>query len=197
MQSSSQQPALSPHGDVERPLIPEAFRGFMSSYFTGVAIITSVDGDGRPHGLTCNSLTSVTLSPPTLLICLDERSGTLSAVRSCAGFVVNLLHAGGRRAAEVFASTKPDRFDQVTWERSARTGLPWLVEDTHAMAECVLADIKVVGDHAVVFGTVVNVEIGAGSPLLYGSRTFTGAPELDARSGGGISSRRREASVAP
>ncbi|MFI6458779.1 flavin reductase family protein, partial [Streptosporangium amethystogenes] len=50
---------------------PDAFRGFMSSYFTGVTIIASIDGDERPHGLTCNSLTSVTLDPPTLLVCLD------------------------------------------------------------------------------------------------------------------------------
>jgi flavin reductase (DIM6/NTAB) family NADH-FMN oxidoreductase RutF len=156
--------------------MPVAFRQFMSTYFTGVAVITALDDDGRPHGLTCNSLTSVTLSPPTLLVCLHVRSGTLAATRSSAGFAVNLLHAGGRRVAELFASAAPDRFDQVCWRGSARLGLPWLVDDAHAMAECRVADTLPVGDHIVVLGRVVGVESGPGSPLLYGMRTFTPTP---------------------
>lgn len=152
----------------------DEFRHFMSAYFTGVTIITTIDGNGRPHGLTCNSLTSVTLAPPTLLVCLDVRSGTLAALRAGAGFVVNLLHEGGQATAELFASPETDRFDRVAWRRSTRTGLPWLVDDACAMAECEVVDTLVVGDHAVVFGRVVNVENGSGNPLLYGMRAFSG-----------------------
>lgn len=159
---------------------PEAFRGFMSSYFTGVAIITSTGPDGRPHGLTCNSLTSVTLSPPMLLVCLDVGSGTLAASRASGGFVVNLLHDGGRRAAELFASRSPDRFERVSWKRSPLIELPWLTDDAYAMAECQVADSITVGDHAVVFGTVVNVEDGVGNPLLYGMKAFTSGSSIPA-----------------
>jgi flavin reductase (DIM6/NTAB) family NADH-FMN oxidoreductase RutF len=159
----------------------EAFRGFMSAYFTGVAVITSVDGEGRPHGLTCNSLASVTLTPPTLLVCLGEHSGTLAAVRDRAGFVVNLLHDGGRSTAELFASRAPDRFDRVGWKESAHGRLPWLVDDAYAMAECTVADMKIVADHAVVFGQVVAVETVPGSPLLYGRHAFTANAAGDAQ----------------
>lgn len=152
---------------------PDAFRGFMSSYFTGVTIITSIDGDERPHGLTCNSLTSVTLDPPTLLVCLDTRSGTLAAVSSRGEFTVNLLDDGAQSTAELFASPKPDRFDQVAWQRTALTGLPWLVEDAFAVAECQVAETLIVGDHAVLFGRVVNVQASPGNPLLYGMGTFS------------------------
>ncbi|MEU5553660.1 flavin reductase family protein [Micromonospora sp. NPDC047793] len=152
---------------------PEAFRGFMSAYFTGVAVVTSVDAEGRPHGLTCNSLTSVTLDPPTLLVCLGEHSGTLGAVRDRAGFLVNLLHEGGRGAAELFASRAADRFDRVGWRENRSGGLPWLVDDAYAMAECTVADVKIVGDHAVVFGEVVAVQTTRGNPLLYGRHTFS------------------------
>lgn len=152
---------------------PDAFRGFMSSYFTGVTIITSIDGDERPHGLTCNSLTSVTLDPPTLLVCLDVRSGTLAAVSSRGEFTVNLLDDGAQSTAELFASPKSDRFDQVAWQRTALTGLPWLVEDAFAVAECQVAETLIVGDHAVLFGRVVNVQAGPGNPLLYGMGAFS------------------------
>ncbi|QFU89737.1 flavin reductase family protein [Amycolatopsis sp. YIM 10] len=153
---------------------PATFREFMGTYYTGVTVVTSIDGGGRPHGLTCNSLTSVTLAPPTLLICLGHRSGTLAAIRDSGGFVVNLLHTGGRRTAELFASARADRFDHVGWLPSDGTGLPWLAEDACAIAECRVADTVSCGDHTVVFGRVTRVETGWGSPLLYGMREFSG-----------------------
>jgi flavin reductase (DIM6/NTAB) family NADH-FMN oxidoreductase RutF len=154
--------------------LPDAFRGFMSVYFTGVAVVTSIDTDGHPRGLTCNSLTSVALSPPTLLVCLALGTGTLAAVQAKSGFVVNILHDGGRPTAELFASPERNRFERIAWRRSAQLGLPWLSDDTCAMAECAVTDVKPVGDHAVVFGHVLSVEHGGGSPLLYGRRRYSG-----------------------
>ncbi|MER7109327.1 flavin reductase family protein [Streptomyces sp. NPDC000229] len=149
-----------------------AFRDFMGSYFTGVSIVTALDGEGRPHGLTCSSLTSVTLAPPTLQVCLDVRSGTLAALRAEGSFAVNLLHQGGAHTAGVFASAVPDRFARTAWRRSSRLGLPWLHEDAYAVAECRVVESVEIGDHMAVFGEVVGVENGAGWPLLYGRRAF-------------------------
>lgn len=158
-------------GRTSRPMA-EAFRNFMTVYFTGVAVVTSNDRDDQPKGLTCNSLSSVTLAPPTLLVCLAVGTGTLAAVQASGGFAVNLLHDAGRPAAELFASPTPNRFDHVTWRRSPCLGLPWLADDACAVAECRVTDTKMVGDHAVVFGEVANVEHRPGSPLLYGRRTY-------------------------
>lgn len=160
-------------GGAEHGVGHEAYRGLMSAFPTGVAVVTAVGESGRPHGLTCTSLTSVTLKPPTLLVCLDVRSGTLDAVRHQNGFAVNLLHARGRRAAEVFSSRTPDRFSQVAWRPSRCLRQPWLSGDAFAVAECEVADMSVVGDHAVVLGRVVNVELAADVPLMYGLRHFS------------------------
>ncbi|MFF0744462.1 flavin reductase family protein [Streptomyces sp. NPDC004111] len=149
-----------------------AFRDFMSSYFTGVSIVTAVDPAGRPHGLTCSSLTSVAMDPPTLQVCLADRSGTLAALRAQGTFAVNLLHQGGRGTASVFASTRPDRFERTAWRHTPTHGLPWLHEDAYAVAECEVAETLTIGDHVAVFGRVRHVENGAGRPLLYGRRGF-------------------------
>lgn len=143
----------------------------MSTFCTGVTVVTAIGGDGRPHGLTCTSLTSVTVSPPTLMVCLGERSGTLAAIRDSERFAVNLLHDGGRRAAEVFSSAAPDRFDRVPWRHGVTGGL-WLVEDAFAVAECRVVKAVAIGDHVAVFGEVAHVRQRVETPLLYGMRRF-------------------------
>lgn len=158
------------------PVGLDEFRSLMSAFPTGVAVITAIDGAGRQHGMTCTSLTSVALTPPTLLVCLDLRSGTLEAARNAGCFVVNLLHARARHAAEVFSSRTPDRFSQVAWRTAPWTGQPWLCDDAFAMAECIVVDVSVVGDHAVVFGEVIHVEQAPDRPLLYGMRQFSSWP---------------------
>ncbi|MDI6105176.1 flavin reductase family protein [Actinoplanes sp. NEAU-A12] len=157
--------------------VPDAFRGFMGAYVTGVTVITSIDDNGRAHGLTCNSLTSVALDPPTLLVCLSLRSGTLTAIRQCGGFAVNVLHDGARPTAQAFASRDPDRFERTVWRHSERLRLPWLTADACALAECEVTETVLVGDHVVVFGRVLHVESHPGSPLLYGGRRFLTNPE--------------------
>lgn len=173
-----------PADDIRSPVGLDAYRGLMSAFPTGVAVVTAVGRAGRLHGLTCTSLTSVTLSPPTLLVCLDIRSGTLDAARHAGCFAVNLLHERARRAAEVFSTPRRDRFAQVAWRPSARTGQPWLMQDAFALAECVVVDMSLVGDHAVVFGEVVHVEQAAATPLLYGMRRFTCWPADEPAQGG-------------
>lgn len=143
----------------------------MSTFCTGVTIITAVDRDGRPHGLTCTSLASVTMTPPTLMVCLNISSGTLGAVRDSGRFAVNLLHERGQRAAEVFSSAACDRFERIPWQRG-KAGEVWLAEDAFAVAECRVAEAVAVGDHVAVFGEVVNVEQTEETPLLYGMRRF-------------------------
>jgi flavin reductase (DIM6/NTAB) family NADH-FMN oxidoreductase RutF len=161
----------------------QEYLDLMSGFPTGVAVVTAVDGQGGPHGLTCTSLSSVTASPPVLLTCLNIRSGTLAAVVASGAFAVNLLHAGGRDAAEAFSSAGPDRFGRTAWRPSKTLGVPVLTEDAFATAECAVERTIVAGDHVVVFGRVVRIEQADGVPLLYGRRRFSTwltEPTLDA-----------------
>jgi len=159
-------------------MVPAAcFRDVLSAWPTGVAVVTAVGVLGRRHGCTVTSVTGVTLEPPTLLVCLDERSGTLAAVRR-GQFAVNFLHARAQAVAELFASPRTlDRFAQVPWTPTPRTGQPWLYEAALAVVECQVTACSTVGDHAVVLGEVLHVEQqGVDVPLLYGLRQFAAWP---------------------
>ncbi len=155
------------------------YRAFMGAFPTGVTVITSLDQRGDPHGITCTSLCSVTLNPPTLLVSIRKTSPTLAAVRGRGSFAVNLLHAHGRAAAELFSTAVPNRFSHLPWRFSPALGLPWLWRDSFALAECVLGDSVLSSDHEVVLGEVVSVEFSPEIPLLYGMRQFCSWPTKD------------------
>jgi flavin reductase (NADH) len=147
-------------------------RDLMSTFPTGVAVITTLNRHHQPLGMTCSSLVSVTLRPPTLLVCVGTGSLTLRAIHEHGSFGVNILRAGSRRVAEIFSSAVPDRFATVAWRLLAGTRAPWLVDDALAYADCTADRDVVVGDHCIVIGTVQAVTQRAGMPLIYGMRRF-------------------------
>jgi flavin reductase (DIM6/NTAB) family NADH-FMN oxidoreductase RutF len=163
------------------------YRALMSAFPTGVVVVTSMGADGHPRGLTCSSLASVTVHPPTLLVCLNTRSGTLEALIGSRRFAVNLLHTDARWVAKLFAEPVPDRFARVAWAPSAREGMPRLVDDAFAFADCRVSQIFDVSDHAVVVGEVSDISYRTAVPLLYGMRRYSSwrdsEPEDDAGRG--------------
>src|SRR3990170_7022726 len=94
------------------------FREMMASFPTGVSVVTAQDGIAPPCGMTCSSLCSLSVNPPTLLVCLRSDSRTLGAVVGSGAFAVNLLHGGAQSVASLFASDVPDRFQRVSWRPS-------------------------------------------------------------------------------
>jgi flavin reductase (NADH) len=152
------------------------FRSLMSDFPSGVSVVTTSDG-GRPYGMTCSSLCSVTVTPATLLVCLRAESTTLAAVLRQGTFALNLLHSGSQSVAERFGSGagEPDRFDLVRWHPG--TGGPHLTEDAHAIADCRVSRTMNGGSHLVVLAEVVQVsQWGERSPLVYGRRRYSAWP---------------------
>jgi flavin reductase (DIM6/NTAB) family NADH-FMN oxidoreductase RutF len=154
------------------------FRAFMATHFAGVAIVTTTAADGTPWGMTCSSVCSVALEPPTLLVCLRATSPTLGALLETKGFVVNLLRVHAEPVAALFASGAPDRFEKVQWAADPDFGMPHLTADAHTAANCRVSDTMPVGDHVVVLGEVQRIHthtVEPVSPLLYGKRRYWSA----------------------
>ena len=153
------------------------FRELMAGFPSGISVLTTIDAGGEPAGLTCSALCAVSLEPPLVLVCIHNGSRTLRAIADRRRFAVNLLHAQGRRAAEVFSDSGPDRFTSVRWTPLEGTGLPVLTEHAHSAAECVVSSCTVAGDHTVVIAEVVGVErLDPRPPLLYGLREYAAWP---------------------
>jgi flavin reductase (NADH) len=152
------------------------FRSLMSEFPSGVAIVTATGHDGTPWGMTCSSLCSVSVDPPTLLVCLRAESPTLAAILASSAFAVNLVHTGGQSVADLFASGTPARFDMVGWEPGPAG--PHLPLYSHATADCRVCGANQVGSHLVVLGAVQGITQRRGQvPLLYGRRRYLEWPD--------------------
>ena len=151
----------------------QSFFEIMASFPSGVAIVTTLDPEGAPRGLTTTAVSSVSAHPPTVLVCVDLGSRTLDALRARRRFVVNFMGQGRSQLCLLFASKADDKFDRVSW-RPTETGLPLLEEDVLAWAECCTMHDLEVGDHVIL---VARVEAGGvvpelESPLMYYRRSW-------------------------
>jgi flavin reductase (DIM6/NTAB) family NADH-FMN oxidoreductase RutF len=161
----------------DRVVDPETFRSIMSAFPSGVTVVTTVDADNRPVGVTCSATCSVSQDPPLLLVCLHRASSVLTALLERGGFVVNFLRDNRENTSALFASRAGDRFASVPWEASPRSGLPWLPMDTIAHAECRVAHTVEAGDHLVVLGAIVHgAAHEARAPLMYWRRSYGSWP---------------------
>ncbi len=143
----------------------DAFRRACGRFATGVAIATTMDAEGTPHGLTINSFSSVSLDPPLVLFCLDRASQALTAFEQSTGFIINLLHKEQQDLSQRFASHRGDRFAGLEWRRGL-TGAP-VIPHSLAVIECKRHSMLDGGDHIIFLGEVVAVAARDGDPLLY------------------------------
>jgi flavin reductase (DIM6/NTAB) family NADH-FMN oxidoreductase RutF len=144
---------------------PEEFRAALSTYATGVTVVTAI-GPGGPSGATANAVTSLSLDPPMMLACLDRGSRTLTSVRAQGRFGVNALAAGQADLARRFSAKdpEPEKWDSVEW--SEREGLPRL-DGSLVWVACELRDLIDGGDHLILTGNVIEAEAEDGQPLLF------------------------------
>ena len=145
---------------------PSAYRQIIGGFATGVSVITALDKDGAPTGMTANSLTSVSLSPVLLAVCFQRGSWTCGAVLSSGAFVVNLLAEDQEALSSRFARpTEEDRFLGLEVTDSDR-GIPVLPGGLGHL-NCAVHEVLEGGDHLIVLGRVESGQAKEGRPLLY------------------------------
>jgi flavin reductase len=169
-----------------------AFRQAMSSFPTGVTVVTVASGEGTMHGMTVNSFSSVSLDPVLVLVCLNEASRGAGLIERAGAFGVNVLSAGQEDLSRRFAS--PHRpagqamFDGVPLEPGL-FGSPVLA-GAAASFDCRLREIHHAGDHLIVLGEVVAlVHRPELDPLIFHAGKYKSL-EQDARPAGGTAVRR-------
>lgn len=151
-----------------------AFFGIMSSFPSGVTVVTTVDADGRPVGLTSTAVCSVSADPPLLLVSVAETSQTLPSLTAVGRFAVNILQADAAEVSNRFAARGDDKFVDVPWSPSP-SGMPILDAHAVAWADCELETELPAGDHRLLVGAVIDGGTAIDrAPLVYFRREYSG-----------------------
>ncbi|MBW6465479.1 MAG: flavin reductase family protein [Brevefilum sp.] len=152
----------------------EQLKQVMRSWITGVAIVTACQA-GVFHGMTVNSFTSIALSPPTVMVALQQSTRTQQAVNAGRAFGVTILGIDQETLAKRFAGQmgedQPrfaglDTFTMVTGAPLIKGGLAYL--------DCQVVNAFDVGASTVFFGEVLASQSNADgrAPLLYFNRDW-------------------------
>ena len=145
---------------------PRTLRDALGCFATGVTVVTCLDADDNPAGLTVNSFTSVSLDPPLLLVCVHKMAASAEALTSASHFAVNVLQTGQQPASIRFSRRDEDRFGATPWS-CGEAGAPILL-DSLGVFECERFAVYEGGDHHILVGRVVKASFDAGlDPLLY------------------------------
>lgn len=152
------------HAAIDHGVSSTEYRDAIGRFLTGVTVV-STECEGVKHGITASAVASVTLEPPTVLICLNRLSATGEAVRRSGHFAINVLNDTQEPLARHFASKAEDKFATIE-HIFGRLGDP-LLPAALAQLECEVSAHNQVGSHHIFFGRVIDVHCQAGAPLGY------------------------------
>ena len=149
---------------------PTELRRCLGSFVTGVTVITALNQDGTPLGLTANSFNSVSLDPPLIVWSLRTNASSFSEYSKARRFVVNILSEQQVDVSNRFARSGPDRFSGIAITPGIE-GVP-LIDGCSAHLECRTEAIHPGGDHVLFLGRVERIVGSARKPLAFGAGKY-------------------------
>jgi flavin reductase len=157
--------------------LQQDFRLAMRRVACTVAIV-SAQRDGERHGTTATSVTSISMDPPSVLVCFNQASRLHDFLSSQDRFCINVLHTANLDIARIFSSTASaaERFAIGDWQ-SDDEGMPYLA-DAQANLFCQKEQEITYGSHTIFIGRVLRAFTREDiSPLVYRDGRYSSVAE--------------------
>ncbi len=156
----------------ETEVTPELFRSAWANYATGVTIVSTIEVDGETiHGMTANSVTSVSLTPPLVLVTVGHERNTHPLVEINRRFGISVLTYEQRGIArhytvpeEVRKKLPPPDFEPL--------GESMVIANAMATMDCRVVNSLLAGDHTIFVAEVESIRVRSGDPLVYFQSRF-------------------------
>jgi len=153
------------------------FKRALGQLASGVTVVTTLDAEGRPLGLTVTAFCSISLEPPLVLVSIDNRSETHDGFRASGIFGVSLLAEGQEDVSRRFSRGGASKFEGLPL-LTGRHGV-LLIPGALAQIECRVAVTYPGGDHTLYLGEVLNASVSPGRPLVYQAGHYRHLQGLD------------------
>ncbi len=144
---------------------PAEYRKALSCFATGVAVATTVDGNGEPAGMTISSFNSVSLDPPLVLWSIANVANSYDVFVNAKHFAVSVLAMEQQDLSQRFAQRGLAKFEGLDC-RQGIDGIPILPEYA-ACFECSTEHCYDGGDHTIIVGRVLKFEDRESDPLIF------------------------------
>lgn len=144
-------------------------------FITGVTIVTTMDGD-TPRGLAVNAFSSISLDPPTVLVCVMKSSTTHDVLFRAQHLAINLISRDQLDAVGRFATKDPDKFSELDWEK-APNGSPYLARSSARM-ETQIRERLQASTHTIFICRVQHAEVSDHVPMVYAAGGFYDGGDL-------------------
>ena len=148
------------------PVSTEEFKAGLASFGAGVTIVTTIDVNGKPAGLTVTAVSALSKNPPLCLVCIGHEADAYPSLKSASSYAVNVLSKEQLDLAMQFATHGRDKFAGVDYRPGAVTGCPILTGALSSL-ECKVVSRLPGGDHDILVGSIESVEAHEGAPLVY------------------------------
>jgi flavin reductase (DIM6/NTAB) family NADH-FMN oxidoreductase RutF len=146
-------------------LDPRELRNVMGHFATGVTVITTKDRSGKPFGLTANAFSSLSLTPPLVLICVDKTVDCYPCFEESKVFAVNFLSEDQEHLSRRFATKGIEKFEGIT-SHPGVCGAP-LLDGAMGHIECAIVNAYEGGDHTIYVGEIQAAAASGDRPLLF------------------------------
>ena len=154
-------------------MFQENLKNAWAMFPTGVTVVTSTEGDGTSHhGMTANSVMSLSVDPPLVLISVAESRESHSIIRSTGKFGISVLKVEQSKIAEFYAEDAATKSSSgIHWKMTKLNGVSTISNSLVRMA-CDVTNSHNEADHTLFIGMVIALELEKGEPLLWFNRKF-------------------------
>ena len=143
------------------------FRRAWGSFATGVSLITTLEKDGSTHGMTANGIASVSLDPMLVMVCVGHNANTFPIIMETGRYGINILNEDQKNIGEHYASSANQGSEEFESNFTAsKTGIPF-VKNALASMDCKVVNAHSEGDHTIFIGSVEEIQVSEGRPLLF------------------------------
>ncbi|WP_418320870.1 flavin reductase family protein [Piscinibacter sakaiensis] len=149
---------------------PRQLRNALGRFSTGVTVITTRAPSGKREGLTANSFSALSLSPPLVLWSLVSKSASLPGFLAAGHFAIHVLASNQADISHRFATPSADKFAGLAVEEGL-DGAP-LLSDVLAVFECSTERSLEAGDHVLFIGQVRRIRYADGDPLIFNAGRY-------------------------
>lgn len=169
-------PSHAGNGSSRAPLDAAAFRRALGRFGSGVTVI-AVRTEGADHGMTASAFSSLSLSPPLIMVAVKKENRMHGCLEAAHGFTVNMLSENQEELSNRFAGglvqngewtpwpKEQDKFAGLEFERGEVSGAP-LIDGSLVALDCTLHGTYDGGDHTIFVGRVEGARLcEEGSPL--------------------------------